>query len=101
MKVNTVLRGIALFLVLATAVTMATAQQSQENRTLTPFTSVVVCTPFNVALQPSGAANAYQLELEGPPAFRSAVKSQVVGGVLSLEASGSFTTNNVLKVLVR
>lgn len=100
MKMNIGLRASALLSVLAAA-TVATAQQSQENRTLTPFTSVVVCTPFNVAIQPSVAANPYQLQLEGPPAFRSAVVSQVVGGVLRLEASGSFTTNDVIKVLVR
>eukprot|EP00884_Botryococcus_braunii_P011468 jgi/Botrbrau1/20321/Bobra.0006s0004.1 len=92
-------RGVVLF-VLAT-VTLSQAQQTAENRTLTPFTSVQVCTPFNILIQPSVSPNGYQLELEGTPAVRSAVRAQVVNGVLALESSGSFTTNNVIKVVVR
>jgi hypothetical protein len=77
--------------------------QTAETRTLPPFTSVQVCTPYNVLIQPgTGAnANAYQLVLDADPAVRTATKATVTNGVLALESSGTFQTSNPIKITVR
>ena len=85
----------AILLVLSLASVALAADQ-----TLPAFTSVQVCTPFNVVVAPS-RGNAYTLSVEADPPVVPAVSAKVSNGVLQLESKGAFRTQNPVKVVVR
>ena len=74
---------------------------------LQPFTSVVVCAPFNLAIEPLTTPG-YQIIVDADPGVAEAVNATVVNGVLTLGMAGgnapnvlSFKAPNPIKVAVQ
>ena len=97
-----------LYAVLALLAATASAVTSQPQTTpLQPFTSISVCTPFSVLIQPSSGAGIYALVVDADTGVAAAVNASVVDGVLTLSSAGnspttiSFQAPNPIKVAVQ
>ena len=86
---------------LAFAVLALVSVVGAVDKTLPAFTSVQVCTPFNVLIAPSTKSAQYSLSVVGDAAVLPAVSSAVKDGVLTLQSNGSFSTQDPVKVTVR
>ncbi len=85
-----------------TALVMASgASAAVLTKSLEPFTTVKICTPFNVLIQPSSGNEQYQVLLDADKDVQSALQATVTRGVLSLGASGHFTSSQPSKLTVR
>ena len=73
------------------------AAQDYTTINLGRFTSVSVCTPFNVAIQPGPG---YAVQIAAEAAVRNALKATVSSGVLSLQTSGAFATSQPIQCIV-
>ena len=77
---------------------LSTAAQDYTTTNLSPFSSVQVCTPFNVAIQPGPE---YAVQIAGDEAVKNAFKATVgSGGVLQLQTQGAFTTTQPIQCIV-
>lgn len=93
------LAGFLAALALLSALHMSSAAPVAKD--VPAFKTVRACAPFNVLIQPSSAANQYQVVLDADSSVAQAVQVSVSNGVLSLGVSGSFKTSNPIKLTVR
>ena len=85
-----------------TALVMASgASAAVLTRSMEPFGTVKICTPFNVLLQPSSGNGQYQVLLDADKDVQSTLQASVTNGVLSLGASDHFTSSQPIKLTVR
>lgn len=63
-----------------------------------PFTSVQVCTPFNILVAPSSGN--YSLEATADPSVLAALSAAVFNGTLQIETQGTFSTNQTIQFTV-
>lgn len=92
---------LATFLLIAAAIMAGTSQAAVLTKSLQAFSSIKVCTPFNVLIQPSSGNGQYQVLLDADSAVQQALQASVSSNVLSLGASGRFKTSNPIKLTVR
>jgi hypothetical protein len=74
--------------------------QAAPINALQSFSTVQICTPFNVLISPSDTASgapAYGYQVEADPAATAAIRATVAGDALQLE-TGPFTTQHPIKV---
>ena len=88
-------------LLIAAAILAGTSQAAMLTKSLQAFSTIKVCTPFNVLIQPSSGHGQYQVALDADSAVEQALQASVTGNVLSLGASGQFKTSNPIKLTVR
>jgi hypothetical protein len=78
------------------------ASAQVQSATLKPFNTVQACLPFNVLIAPSPDAKSYDIVVDADQAVKDSLRAGVdASGTLSLVVSGSFSTNNSIKVTVR
>ena len=77
---------------------LSVAAQDYTTMNLSPFSSVQVCVPFNVAVQPG---NDYAVQIAADQGVKDAFKPTVgSGGVLQLQTQGAFTTTQPIQCIV-
>lgn len=90
------LSGLSLFLA---AIVMASGLANAA--VLGPFSIVKICTPFNVLIKPSSSNEQYEVLLDADKDVQATLQATVTRGVLSLGASGHFTSSQPIKLTVR
>lgn len=71
---------------------------------LPAFSSVRVCTAFNVVVAPArrpSLPSQYTISIQGDTPVLSKVSAAVKNGTLTLQSNGSFSTDKPIKVTVR
>lgn len=77
---------------------LSVAAQDYTTTNLSPFSSVQVCVPFNVAIQPGPT---YAVQIAADQAVKDAFKPSVgSGGVLQLQTQGAFTTTRPIQCII-
>ena len=71
--------------------------QNFQTINLEPFSSLSVCTPFNIAVQPGPG---YALQIAADESVRNALRATVASNVLSLQTVGAFTTSQPIQAIV-
>lgn len=95
-------RGTALLLVSAACLVAVTVVLGAAPAPApTSFNNIQVCVPFNVLVAPSKDATTYAIEVNADQQVKDAIKASVSGNTLNLESSGSFQTNNPIRVTIR